>query len=156
MDVHPATWTWRHLVERGELLGPPGQGIGRPCKVGREEIVGLLVALQRYVARDHAADRQRWYQRAERLLAGLAGLPGLTPTLDPGGHRGVAQVQLQLDAPGAAQKAIAVVNALAEGDPIIAVGQGGLDDGRLTLNTMCLDDGEEEIVVRRLREVLTT
>ncbi len=154
MDVHPATWTWRHLVERGELLGPPGQGIGRPCKVGREEIVGLVVALQRYVARDHAADRRRWHQLATRLVAGLEGVSGLRVELEPGGYRGVALVHVQFEAPRAAEQAIAVVNALAEGDPIIAVGQGGLDHGRLTLNPMCLDDGEEEIVVRRLREVL--
>jgi hypothetical protein len=47
-----------------------------------------------------------------------------------------------------------VVNELGDGDPIIAVQQGGADDGRLTLGTMCLAEGEEELVVSRLKEVL--
>src|SRR5262249_14617288 len=33
MDVHPGTWTWRHLIAEGRLPGPPLQGLGRPCKV---------------------------------------------------------------------------------------------------------------------------
>ena len=74
MDVLPETWTWRHLLEQGVVAGPPGQGIGRVAKVGREEVVGLVTALQRYLALDHDAERQRLVARARRLASELAGL----------------------------------------------------------------------------------
>lgn len=154
MDVHPQTWTWRHLIEDGTLPGPPLQGIGRACKVGREEIAGLLVALRRYLARDHDADVARWRRLAGTMAAGLAGIPGVSATVDDGGQRRVASVAVEIDARTTGTSAIQVINHLAAGDPIIAVGQGGADRGRLTLGTMCLDDGEETLVVARLREAL--
>ena len=154
MDVHPGTWTWRRLIAEGQLPGPPGQGIGRACKVGREEVVGLLTALRLYLARDHAADILRWRRLAQRMAGGLAGLPGVAATVDDGGERGTAAVHLQVDERAAGKSAIQVINELAEGDPIVALGQGGADQGRLTLGTMCLADGEEEVVVARLRDVL--
>jgi L-seryl-tRNA(Ser) seleniumtransferase len=155
MDVHPGTWTWRHLIAEGYLAGPPLQGIGRACKVGREEIVGLLTALRRYLARDHTADVARWRHLAQVLAGGLAGIPGVTATYHDGGLRGTASVQLQLDEAALRTTAVAVINALADGDPLIAVGQGGADEGRFTLGTMCLEEDEADTIVTRLREILT-
>src|SRR5262249_57092125 len=60
MDVRAATWGYRDIIGRGLLPAPPGQGIGRGMKVGKEEILGLLVALERYATRDHAADPRDW------------------------------------------------------------------------------------------------
>jgi len=155
MDVHPKTWTWRHLIEEGRVPGPPWQGIGRPCKVGREEVVGLLTALRRYVARDHAAEAARWRRLAQRMAAGLVGLPGVEATYNDGGEHGRATVRVQLDEHRVGVTAIDLINRLSDGDPIIAVQQGGVDRGRFALGTMCLADGEEEIVLRRLKEELT-
>jgi D-glucosaminate-6-phosphate ammonia-lyase len=156
MDVHPETWTWRHLIAEGRLPGPPWQGIGRPCKVGREEIVGLLTALRLYLQRDHAAEIARWRRLAQRMADGLSGLPGVQATYHDGGTRGVAGVRVQLDERRLGKSAVQVVNELAGGDPIIAVQQAGLDEGRFGLGTMCLADGEEELVIARLREVLSS
>jgi L-seryl-tRNA(Ser) seleniumtransferase len=154
MDVHSGTWTWRHLIADGHLSGPPLQGIGRACKVGREEVVGLLTALRRYLQHDHAADQARWRRLAQRMAGGLAGLPGVTATYHDGGQRGTASVEVQLDEGLLRKTAVQVVTHLADGDPIVAVGQGGLDRGRFTLGTMCLEEGEEDLVVARLREAL--
>jgi L-seryl-tRNA(Ser) seleniumtransferase len=154
MDVHPGTWTWRRLIAEGALSGPPLQGIGRACKVGREEVVGLLTALRLYLDRDHAADIARWRRLAQRMAEGLAGLSGVAATYHDGGERGTASVLVQLDEAAIGTTAVDVINALGDGDPIVAVSQGGADQGRFTLGTMCLADGEEDLVVRRLRDVL--
>lgn len=154
MDVHPQTWTWRRLIAEGQLSGPPLQGIGRPCKVGREEIMGLLTALRRFVERDHAADTARRRHLAQKMADGLSGLDGVTAIYDDGGARGMAAVQVQVDATRVGKTVIDVVNELGEGDPIIAVIQGGADQGRFSLGTMCLADGEEDVAISRLREVL--
>jgi L-seryl-tRNA(Ser) seleniumtransferase len=74
MDVHPETWTYRQMIAEGKVLGPPHHGIGRQMKVGKEEIVGLLVALRRYLARDEAAEQAAWQARVDNVVAGLADL----------------------------------------------------------------------------------
>lgn len=154
MDVHPGTWTWRRLIAERQLPGPPWQGIGRPCKVGREEIVGLLTALRLYLQRDHHADVARRRRLAKRMSGGLEHVPGVVATYHDGGERGIATVRVQLDEAAVAKTAVEVINELAAGDPIIAVGQGGADQGSFTLGTMCLADGEEDVVVARLQEIL--
>jgi D-glucosaminate-6-phosphate ammonia-lyase len=154
MDVHPGTWTWRHLIDAGQLSGPPTQGIGRPCKVGREEIVGLLTALRLYVQKNHAADLDRWRRLARQMMAGLADVDGVTATCIERPESGVAMVRVSLDERVLGKSAITVVNELAQGDPSVAVVQSGLDGGHFVLNPVCLADGEETIVVERLRGVL--
>ncbi len=66
----PATWQRRELLESGRLRGLPQHGIGRPMKAGKEEIAGLLVALERYLARDEQAERRRWTEISEGLAVG--------------------------------------------------------------------------------------
>jgi L-seryl-tRNA(Ser) seleniumtransferase len=153
MDVHPQTWTWRHLIADGTIAGPPLQGIGRPCKVGREEIVGLLTALRQYVQRDHAADLAGWRRVARRIADGLAGVRGLAVSYNDGQTSGRPSVSLTINEREVGKTAVQVVNELAAGDPIVAVAQGGIDRGQLSLGAMCLSEGEEAIVIRRLREV---
>ena len=77
MDVAPSTWAPPDLIDRAALKGIPHHGLGRGFKVGKEEIVGLLVALERFAAADDAADNARLEERLrviERQLGGFAGL----------------------------------------------------------------------------------
>lgn len=55
----------RDLIEAARLNSTPNDHIGRGMKVGKEEIIGLIVALERYVQTDHAADVQQWNARAQ-------------------------------------------------------------------------------------------
>ena len=48
------------LIDRDRLAGVPNHGIGRGCKVGKEEIVGLVTALELYVRQDHEAQMREW------------------------------------------------------------------------------------------------
>jgi L-seryl-tRNA(Ser) seleniumtransferase/D-glucosaminate-6-phosphate ammonia-lyase len=108
------------------------------------------------VARDHEADVARWQRLARQMAEGLAGIPGVEAIYHDGGERRLAGVRVKLDEQRLGITAVELVNRLSDGDPIIAVQQGGIDQGRFALGTMCLADGEEEIVIRRLREELTT
>jgi D-glucosaminate-6-phosphate ammonia-lyase len=140
MDVHAATWELRHAVP-----GIPHHGIGRSMKVGKEEIVGLVAALRAYVARDHAADQQRWLAQ----LACIAdGLPGVRTVLVEGN---VPRLQVHLES---RERAIAAISALDQGEPRVAVAQYGLDAGYLIVNPHVLQPGEEQLVLSRLREVV--
>jgi L-seryl-tRNA(Ser) seleniumtransferase len=59
MDVAPETWSPPRLIDRANLRGVPHHGIGRGFKAGKEEIVGLLTALDRFVTADDAATKRR-------------------------------------------------------------------------------------------------
>ena len=56
----------------------PQHGIGRTAKVGKEQIIGLLTALELFVNEGDAARHRQWRFLAEALAAKLAGLPGAT------------------------------------------------------------------------------
>ena len=48
------------LLETAFLHGAPHHSLGRPMKVGKEEIMGLLAAVEQWVERDHPAEWQEW------------------------------------------------------------------------------------------------
>jgi L-seryl-tRNA(Ser) seleniumtransferase len=151
MDVHPETWTWRHLIADGTLDGPPLQGIGRACKVGREEVAGLVVALERFVARDHAAELQSRQVMASAIAAGLmrglGGIDAVRVEVHDGASSWRPSVTVAFEGPTRRARVIGVTNRLASGDSPVAVGQGGLDRGVLSLSTACLESAEVEVLV---------
>src|SRR5439155_21317715 len=72
MYVRPASWPGPQGGDTAALLpDPPQQPIGRIVKVGREEIVGFVVALRRYLAADHRPAVVRWRALAERIATAV-------------------------------------------------------------------------------------
>ncbi len=157
MDVETETWTWRtRYLENHVLPGPPHHGLGRPMKVGKEEIAGLMVALEQYVERDHQAEWQRWYAMLETIQESLADLPGVTveirmkqnePEAVPVAQIGFDEVLLEMPV-------VEIVNRLMDGDPGIAVSQGFLQESAIGINPMVLQPGQEEIIANRIRTLV--
>lgn len=157
MDVYPATWTWRdRYLASGQLPGPPHHGLGRPMKVGKEEIVGLMVALRRFLARDHAAERREQESRLASVVEALAGVPGVRASLldESQSPRPYPAAVLRIDEAVVGRTVEALVNELIEGEPRVAVSQNLLHDKALALYATALRSGEEEVLARRLWEVL--
>ncbi|MCC6178494.1 MAG: aminotransferase class V-fold PLP-dependent enzyme [Chloroflexi bacterium] len=154
MDVYPQIWrAGRDDLRSGRLLGPPHHGIGRSCKVGKEQIVGLLVALERYLAYDEEAELAAQAARVYRLAEVLDGVRGVRCTLTrPDG--GIPRAEIWLDEEVLGMTAYDVVNALEAGDLPICVSQGLTPRGGLVVNPSTLADGEERVVAERLLEVL--
>ena len=142
MDVMPATWTRRSLLETGVLARPPQNGIGRSMKTGKEEIVGLLVALRRYAEHDEGAVRQRWTELTERLAAELARIPGLTARSEPAQADGrpVPMTIVCVDEGVYGRSAVEVVRGFAAADPIVVVGDHEAEAGILRLDPENLDE----------------
>jgi L-seryl-tRNA(Ser) seleniumtransferase len=157
MDVYPATWTWRdRYLASGQLPGPPHHGLGRPMKVGKEEIVGLVVALKRFLARDHAAARRAQEAQLASVIDALAGLPGVRASLldESQSPRPYPTAVLLIDEAVVGRSVEALVNELIDGDPRVAVSQNLLQNKALALYATALRPGEEEVLARKLWEVL--
>lgn len=157
MDVYPRTWTWRErYLATGALPGPPHHGIGRPMKVGKEEIVGLVVALRRFLGRDHEAERRAQHERLAAIADALGGIPGartqLPPLPDTGGYPALL---VYLDETRLERSVESVILALIDGgDPPVAVSQNWLDQRALGIIASTLKPEEDAHVARRLRETL--
>ena len=135
------------LIDKHLLTGLPPHGIGRTCKVGKETIVGLLVALQRYVAETDESRRLVWLARLERLAAALSSLRHATVTLREGLVPKLALTLLE-------GKAMEMCVQLQDGDPSVHVDPSQMESGTLLVNPCCLADDEVELLARRIREVI--
>ena len=156
MDVFPETWPLRKLIDEGKLSGPPHHGIGRGFKVGKEEIAGLLTALELYQSRDFAAERTRWNADMECVISGIDSLSGVSARVQfpqPNG-REVPGAVIRIDPAIAGTNAHAVINALQEGDPPIWVFEKMAGAGDIIVFPEALRPGEAAIIARRLREIL--
>ncbi len=145
----------RYLAN-GSLTGPPHHGLGRPMKVGKEAIAGLVVALRRFLARAHRAGRQAEEGRLATILAALAGLPGIRVELlaDERAPRPYATALVRINERVIKQTVEALINALIAGDPPIAVSQNFLHERAIGLVASVLQPGEERTAATRLRDIL--
>jgi D-glucosaminate-6-phosphate ammonia-lyase len=155
-DTRPELWLPpADLIDRSKLPGAPQHGIGRACKVGKEEIVGLLTALRLFIAEDPAERRQRWLALMSALAASLEGLPNCrVEMVHDSGHDDMPLVDLVLDRRASNRNALELARELQTGEPAIYVNAGRLDDGILRFGPMCLRDADPPRIAARLRTLL--
>jgi D-glucosaminate-6-phosphate ammonia-lyase len=153
LDVFYELWAPpAHFIDKTRLKGLPQHGLGRGCKVGKEEIVGLLTALRLFVEEDAAARRARWRALMQELADSLQGLPHVRVHLLDEGE--VPLVALDLDEAAARLSALELMKRLEHGTPAVFADPSALDQGRILFGPMCLKDGEPAQVADRLRALL--
>lgn len=158
MDVNPMTWTWRERYLVSERLpGPPHHGVGRPIKVGKEGIVGLVTALRRFIDADHAAERRAQTDQLSAILDALMGMPGVRAAhlSDDEAPRPYATAVVILDERVIGRSVESIINDLIDGEPRIAVSQNFLHERAIGLIASSLQAGEEVLLASRLRAALS-
>lgn len=123
----------------------PHHGIGRGGKAGKEEIVGLIVALRRFLAEDPALRTARWTARLEALRDSVPG----ALLLPDGAKPGLPLLELRFPDRGAAARAEA---ALRSRDPAVHVDASRIRHGVLAVNPIALDDADLPLLAAALRE----
>lgn len=143
------------LIAAARANGAPNQRLARALKVGKEEIAGLVAAVRRFVALDHAALARQWYAVCSEWESGLTGLAGVDIEIDPINEAGqpVPRVRVTVDAGAVGRTATEVVNALRSGDPGVRVVVGHADD--FYLGPDMVDEADVTLVLRRVTEELT-
>lgn len=144
----------RDLIEACALNGAPNHGIGRPMKVGKEEIVGLIAALKRYVRLDHQARIARWERQISLIVDGLADIERLRVSRVFPDYTGrpVPRAWLTWDEETVSRSKQEVLDALAKGSPIIRVLEEYAGKG-LLIDPSTLLAGQEAIIVERFRTI---
>ena len=143
------------LIEKDRLPGAPQHGIGRPCKVGKEEIVGLITALRLFVAEGDEARHARWSAEIRSLADALETLPNVrvTAATDPG--RPVPGLRVEIDEAAAGISGLELARRLIEGEPGIHCNTADVYEGALGFGPMCLREGDVEAIGKRMGELLT-
>lgn len=143
----------RALLEAACRNSAPNHGVARPMKAGKEEIMGLLAAVEAWVlGRDHVAEWRAWEGALERIRAAVAHVPSMRSEVRQPGIANVAPtLYLGWDAGVVGHTPEQVRRALWDGEPCIAVFT--TDDGVRVYPSM-MEAGDDEIVARRLCEVL--
>ena len=142
------------LVEAARLNASPNASIGRTAKVSKEEIMGLIAALDAFLKGDEEAEMATYRRRCEDLIDHLDEVPGITATVE---HDElvytIPEAIVRFDRSWTGRTADEVIEALAEGDPPIYARTIEPEEG-LLLNPFNPTDEEIQIVGRRLREEL--
>jgi len=142
----------KDLIEAARLNAPPnGNTIGRGMKVNKEEMLGMLVALELYLEKDHARERRELDKRAELIRGSAAAVPGVkAEVFVPEVANHVPHIRISWE--GANESgAAALVKAMKDGEPSIGIRS---EKDTLVVGVWMMRPGEEKVVARRLRQVL--
>ncbi|MGH9497432.1 MAG: aminotransferase class V-fold PLP-dependent enzyme, partial [Candidatus Sulfotelmatobacter sp.] len=148
------------LIGRNDLIAnallnnsPHEDTIGRSQKVGKEEIVGMVKALELYLKEDHDALAREWQSRLEGISRELAKIPGVSTSFfvpDIANHVPHMQITWDSRIPLEPKE---VSKQLRNSKPSIAIGGG---EGRpgLSMCSFMLQPGEDKIVAQQLSRIL--
>jgi uncharacterized pyridoxal phosphate-dependent enzyme len=140
------------IIDACRLNSSPFHSIGRPMKVGKEEIAGLVRAVEVFVALDHDAQYARWRAQLATIEAAVAGIPGVTAERTVAyWSEGIPATRLTIDAASVGKSAEEICAALVAGEPGVRV---GVEGESLAIVAQFLEQGEELAVANGLRQVL--
>lgn len=148
------------VVGRPDLIaairqhGSPNPRLGRSMKVGKEEMAGLLAAVERYLAEDHDARIRGFEADVAGWVAAFSAVPGVGAAREFPNEAGQPMPRCRVTFAGldATARRDATVHALWEGDPRVAVKACGADAISLTPDT--LEPSEAALVRDRVLLVL--
>lgn len=150
----------KDLIDACAMNGPPNHAIGRGFKISKEQIVSLVVALQRYCSLDLDAELAKEKARAQYVINHCKGFRHVKQVElmypDETGIHDRYCVLITLDEQGLGMKARDVMLKLQMGDPPIYTRGSYLHDGKIAVMTKILPDYKVlKIFIKRLEEVLT-
>jgi L-seryl-tRNA(Ser) seleniumtransferase len=145
----------KNLVANALLNNSPHEDvIGRSQKVGKEEIVGMVKALELFLKDDHEALDKEWRARLDYISAQITKIPGVTTAFPtPGIANHVPSMDIAWDEKRVAVKPHDVSAALKKSTPSIVIGSGEKKPG-LSMTSFMLQPGEEKIIAAKLAEIL--
>ena len=142
----------RDLLEAAFMNGAPHHSLGRPMKVGKEESMGLLAAVEQWVQRDHEAEWKMWAQRLALITDSVSHLESVTTENRQPGRSNVAPVlQINWDVEVMGISGTDVEKELSAGEPRIELFS---HEAGVSVMPYMMEDGEAELVANRLSTIL--
>ena len=145
----------KDLIAAARLNNSPnGDTLCRTNKVNKEEVVGMLVALEMYLQQDHAAVWKDWEARCARIAQALQSFPDVkTEVFVPPVANAVPHLRVRWDTKARGVSPAEVVRQLRAGEPSIEVTPGSRQ--QLVVGVWMMEPGEDAVVGERLRAILS-
>ena len=151
----------KDLVKAAWVHSAPHHGYSRAMKVGREEIVGMLAAVESWVTRDHDAEWKQWVARCDYIADRVSTIPGVTTAVQrepgPSLSNRSPRVTLRWDSRKLGISGPYAADLLDKGEPRILLGGGGGTQGTdvqgdtgLSITSAMMASGDEKIVAQRI------
>ena len=144
----------KELVEACLLNSNPNSSIGRPLKVGKEDICALVAALERFVSRDEEAEIREYKRRADIVVREIGDVPSVSVQArmaDPSARPVIPRVFIDLD-PGNVLTGEDICQRMLERDPPVVMNATSTG---VRVDVMMLEEWEVLAVARGLKEVLS-
>jgi uncharacterized pyridoxal phosphate-dependent enzyme len=158
----------KDLVKAAWVHSAPHHGYSRAMKVGREEMIGMLVAVESWVKRDHQAEWAEWVARCDYIAERASKVAGISAQVqrEPGASLSnrSPRVTLRWDSKQLGLTGADVSDLLENGEPRIALGGGGggggggrdlPGDSGISITSAMMQPGDEKVVAQRIVEVLS-
>jgi L-seryl-tRNA(Ser) seleniumtransferase len=126
---------------------------GRAMKLDRQEIVGVVSALDAWFSMNHEDRLLEYDRRMSTIQEGLQGLESVQPRVVDNRRFWATTLHVDFDPAKVGKNAQQVADELDAGNPRIWVGVQG--EGTLTMNVHTLNEDEEATIADRLRELLS-
>ncbi|MCE9561513.1 MAG: aminotransferase class V-fold PLP-dependent enzyme [Planctomycetes bacterium] len=147
----------KDLIAAAKLnANPHGCTIGRMMKVGKEDMIALLAAVERFVRLDPAAELAEYERKISVIEKALKDVPSVAfEHIVPEIANHVPHLQIAWNEKQVKIKPEAVAWALSEGEPSIRIGRvSGTGDKGILISVLTLQADEEKIVAARVAEIL--
>jgi len=143
----------KDLIQACAFHACPRPYIGRPMKAGKEEIAGLLAAVRWYLDQDHPALLKSYENQVAWVIAAFEKTPHVSARRSFPSEAGqpMPRAEITFEA-GAGLSRDEILKKLLQGEPAISLAAAG--EHGVYINPQTLQDGEVEIVVNRIKEVL--
>lgn len=143
------------LIDAARLSASPRSGIARGHKINKEEIIGMYVALDNYIKRDHAKEWKMWEERVALIQNAISSVPGVsTEVFVPPVDNHNPSLRITWDPAKVKVTKEKLGENLRMGSPAIEVISWEADN-TVRLTVFMLQNGEDKIVAKRLKEELS-
>ncbi|MFT3672903.1 DegT/DnrJ/EryC1/StrS family aminotransferase [Aestuariivirga sp.] len=154
LDIYEDMWDPpKSLIDKKKLKGTPQHGIGRSCKAGKEEIVGLLTALRLFIAEGDATRHARWMALLQDVARELKDAKAAAVSIEGADDtHGIPLLIVQCE--GKPDRAARVLKQLIGGKPSIHADPFWRGQNRVVINPVCMAEADASTVGKALRAAL--
>ena len=146
----------KRLCQAAWRNGSPHQALGRPMKVSKEDIIGVLTAVEHWFEeRDHAAERQQWYDDLEIIAERIGAVHGAgAEIIEPSGVDRVPRLRVFWDRWQYPFDGLALRQHVLEGEPRIMLDDNSAAENSIAIDPFQLQAGEAAQVGDAIAAVL--
>ena len=141
-------------IEYARLNNAPYATIARAQKVSKEEIAGLLAALEVFVNEDEAAETARYRREVGLIVDRIAEIPGIAASVEHNYDHYIPHAVITLNERWRGPDVIEITRRLMAGSPRVYVLSGFVGERTIWVDPLNIQPGELEIVAARLHEEL--